>query len=92
MAHFSECITVEEAGHLKPAREVYAAAERRLDAPAPSLMLVAAHTWDLAGAAHAGWRTALIARGNQMAHHLYPRPTVTAPDLIAAAGKIANIH
>ena len=79
--YFTEIITVQESQHLKPAREVYETAERRLAAPASTLMLVAAHTWDLAGASHAGWKTALVTRGHQVAHPLYPEPTLSASDL-----------
>lgn len=86
--YFTEQITVAEAGRLKPAREVYAVAERRLGVPAAKLLLVAAHTWDLAGAAHAGWRTALVVRGRQVPHPLYPAPDVVGADLETIAARI----
>jgi len=86
--YFSDCITVQESHHLKPAREVYASARERLAEPAETLMLVAAHTWDLAGASNAGWHTTFLARGHQAAHPLYAAPTFIAPDLSAAAEEI----
>lgn len=86
--YFADHITVQESRHLKPAREVYAAAEKRLSVPPSTLMLAAAHTWDIAGASNAGWQTAFLARGHQVTHPLYPKPTLTASNVSEAAGKI----
>lgn len=89
-AYFGECITVADAGFLKPTYEVYAAAERRLTMPASALTLVAAHTWDLAAAAHAGWQTAFVNRGNQVPHPLFPSPDIVDHDLAAIAERITT--
>lgn len=90
--YFDDIITVDDSQRLKPAREVYEAAGKRLAAPASTLMLVAAHTWDIAGASHAGWQTAFLTRGHQVAHPLYPQPTLAAPDLAELAEEIVKMR
>lgn len=88
--YFADQMTVAEAGVLKPAGEVYEAAAGRLGVPTHQLLLVAAHTWDLAGAAHAGWRTAFVARGHQIPHPLFPAPALVSADLdVMASGIVA---
>ena len=57
-----EQLTVEIVGKFKPAREVYLAAADRFGVEPPAAMLVAAHDWDIAGAAAAGYRTAFVTR------------------------------
>lgn len=88
--YFAEVLTVAEAGRLKPARAVYAAAAERLGETPNELMLVAAHTWDLAGAAASGWATAFVARGGQIPHPLYPPPNFVCADLQAVATAIID--
>lgn len=88
--YFAETITVAEAGRLKPAREVYADAAKRLGNTPDELVLAAAHTWDLAGAATAGWRTAFVVRGGQIPHPLYPAPDLVGTDLEALTTKIID--
>lgn len=88
--YFTEVMTVAEAGRLKPAREVYEAASHRLGKPPGELSMVAAHTWDLAGAAACGWRTAFVARGHQIPYPLYPKPDSIGKDLSAIADILVN--
>lgn len=47
----------------KPAPEPYLHASAALDGPAREVVMVASHSWDLAGAQAVGMRTAWIARG-----------------------------
>jgi 2-haloacid dehalogenase len=86
--YFSELMTVAEVERLKPAREVYADAARRLRQLPEAIALVAAHPWDLAGAATSGWRTALIARSGEIPNPLYPAPDIVGADLDVVAGMI----
>ncbi|MGH8274024.1 MAG: haloacid dehalogenase type II [Gammaproteobacteria bacterium] len=88
--YFMKLLTVADAGRLKPARAVYAAAAERLGKAPGELMLVAAHTWDLAGAAASGWATAFVARGGQVPHPLYPLPDLVCTDLQAVATMIVD--
>lgn len=81
-------MTVAEARRLKPAREVYAAAREWLGTDSGALMLVAAHTWDLAGAAKAGWKTGFVSRDNRLSNPLYPKPTLADTTLTGLAERI----
>lgn len=83
-------MTVAEARRLKPAQEVYAAAREWLGADPTSLMLVAAHTWDLAGAAKSGWKTGFVSRDNRLPNPLYPKPTLADTSLTGLAGGIVG--
>ena len=84
---FAHVISVEEAGALKPAPEVYRFAATRLGLPPGSIWMVAAHGWDVAGAIRAGLRGAFVARPGQYPDPLTP-PEITGPDLLAVAESI----
>jgi 2-haloacid dehalogenase len=55
----------EIARDYKPTPVVYQAAADALDLPREQVLMVAAHSWDLAAAAQAGLRTAFIARPDE---------------------------
>jgi 2-haloacid dehalogenase len=57
-------------------------------APADGGWLVAAHWWDVAGAARAGLRTAWVSRDDVAYPSAAPEPDVRAGDLLEAARKI----
>ena len=50
--------------------------------------MVAAHAWDIAGAACAGLRTAFITQEEKDYLSVYPQPEVVANDLIEAANQL----
>ncbi|HKZ09158.1 MAG TPA: haloacid dehalogenase type II [Rhodanobacteraceae bacterium] len=56
-------ITIEEVQHWKPRRTVYQHAAEAQGVESQEMVLVSAHPWDIHGAAHAGLRTAFVARG-----------------------------
>ena len=60
--HFEAALSIEMVRRFKPDPAPYREACRFLDAPAEAAMLVAAHDWDVAGAARTGMRTAFITR------------------------------
>ena len=82
-----EIMSVDEAGALKPAPEVYGFAVRRLDLPPRSIWMVAAHGWDIAGATRAGLRGAFVARPSQSPDPFAP-PEIIADDLLTIAHAI----
>ena len=84
---FDEIMSVDEAGALKPAPEVYDFAVRRLDLPPSSIWMVAAHGWDIAGATRAGLRGAFVARPGQSPDPFAP-PEILADDLLGIAHAI----
>lgn len=57
-----EQLTVDIVGKFKPDSDVYLSAAERFGVAPGSMMLVAAHDWDVAGAAAAGCRTAFVTR------------------------------
>lgn len=79
---FEEIISVDSlGGSFKPARSVYEAALARLGGHSNEMLMVAAHSWDLLGAARGGYRTALINRGSKAAYPDAPEPSHIATDL-----------
>ena len=88
---FAEIMSVDEAGALKPAPEVYDFAVRRLDLPPGSVWMVAAHGWDIAGATRAGLRGAFVARPGQSPDPFAP-PEIIANDLLTLAHTILDLE
>jgi 2-haloacid dehalogenase len=88
---FHEIMSVDEAGALKPAPEVYDFAVRRLDLPPGSVWMVAAHGWDIAGATRAGLRGAFVARPGQSPDPFAP-PEIIANDLLTLAHTILDLE
>jgi 2-haloacid dehalogenase len=80
-------ISADDAGAFKPDPRVYRLALQRVGGPA---WLVAAHWWDVAGAARAGLRTAWVSRHDRVYPDAGPAPDVRAADLLEAAEAIAR--
>jgi 2-haloacid dehalogenase len=74
-------LSVESVGQYKPHREVYAWAAAQMQVAPEACMLVAAHPWDVAGAAWAGMRTAFLARLGVRPLPLAPDPDIECLDL-----------
>jgi len=88
---FNEIMSVDEAGSLKPAPEVYDFAARRLRLLPGSIWMVAAHGWDIAGATRAGLRGAFVARPDQSPDP-FARPEIIADDLLTLAHAILDLE
>ncbi|HEY1230521.1 MAG TPA: haloacid dehalogenase type II, partial [Ramlibacter sp.] len=82
---FERQLSVESVGKFKPHTEAYAWAAREMKVAPADCMLVAAHGWDVAGAAWAGMKTAFIAREGQHKFPLAPEPDADAADLVGLA-------
>lgn len=87
---FEQQISVESVGQYKPHPEVYAFAAQGMGVPPGDCMLVAAHGWDVAGAAWAGLRTAFIARPGQQKFPLAGEPELDFADLGALAAHFCD--
>jgi 2-haloacid dehalogenase len=85
---FDEALTADDAKHLKPAREAYEAAARRMGVALAQTRLVAAHAWDVAGALRAGAAAAFVARPGMQWNPLIERPDVWGVDLHEVAAQI----
>ncbi len=81
--------SAEACQRFKPAPETYALVRDALSDEAPPL-LVSSHDWDAAGAMHAGWETAFLARHGAALNPLEPRPSIVAPDMRAVADAIVT--
>src|SRR4051794_39580150 len=79
-------LSAPDSGAFKPAPAAYRYALERTGAE--RAWFVAGHWWDVAGAAHAGLRTAWISRTDRCYPNGVPQPDVRAPDLLAAAAAI----
>jgi 2-haloacid dehalogenase len=76
---------------LKPAPEPYLLAAERLGVAVGEVRLVAAHAWDLAGAAGAGCATAFVARPGKVLDPLVEAPDVIGADLAEVADRILTV-
>jgi 2-haloacid dehalogenase len=85
---FEQALSVAEVKRYKPDLEVYRFAARRLGVRPRQMMMVAAHPWDLMGAARAGCRTALIRRPDVAPFAGGPKPDIIADDLDDFAARI----
>jgi 2-haloacid dehalogenase len=75
----------DEVEAFKPDPAVYRMGIERTGAQPDDIALVAAHAWDLIGAAHVGLRTAYLARGGADWPEMLDEPDWQAPDLTALA-------
>lgn len=77
LEHFDVLLSVDDVCHIKPHPAAYGLAQQHADGEA---WMVAAHAWDILGAAQAGLKTAYVTEleGN------YPDAIFPAPDVVAA--------
>lgn len=74
---FDEVLSVDEVRRYKPAKAPYELAAERLGINTGDFTMVAAHAWDITGAAAAGCRTAFVRRPGKV-----PNPIGTQADLV----------
>jgi 2-haloacid dehalogenase len=86
--YFDESISVDSVRRFKPDLQVYRSAAAHLGAQPGEILLVAAHAWDVFGAAKAGWQTAFVTRGGIAPLPLGTKPTISGADLKAVADAI----
>ena len=80
--------SADTVGRLKPAPEPYRQVLEAAGVAAGDAVLVAAHDWDVAGAAAAGLRTAFVAREGRSPFGALAEPTYVVEDLRALAGAL----
>ena len=88
---FEALLSVEDVGKYKPHADVYRWAAGRVGADVSACLLVAAHGWDVAGAAWAGLQTAFVARPGQQKFPLGPASDITVPSLAELPGELAKV-
>lgn len=89
---FETTLSVEEVGLYKPHAHVYQWAARRAGVDLSECLLVAAHGWDVAGAAWAGMRTAFVHRSGQQPFSLGPAPELDVVSLEELADQLVSIN
>jgi 2-haloacid dehalogenase len=85
---FEQVLSADAVRRLKPAPEPYRLAAERLGVAVGELRLVAAHAWDLAGAASVGCATGFVARPGKVLDPLVEAPEVVGADLGEVADQI----
>ena len=79
--YFDKILSADSIKQLKPAKEVYEMAAKEFGVEVQEIRLVAAHTWDIAGALHAGCKAAFVARPGMVLDPLVEKPDVAGKDL-----------
>jgi 2-haloacid dehalogenase len=85
LEYFSSIFSCDAIHKTKPHPDVYALAKQDVEG---DIWMVAAHAWDIAGAACAGLRTVFINQEEKDYLGVYPQPDVVASDLVEAANQI----
>jgi 2-haloacid dehalogenase len=88
---FEAVISADSTGHLKPAPQPYHAVAERCGVSIGEVRLVAAHSWDIAGAVAAGCQAVFVARPGMVLSPLGDPPGITGSDLAAVAEQIISI-
>ncbi len=88
--HFEALLSVEDAPLWKPAAAAYAHALERCAVDPMEAMLVAAHPWDIDGAARADLATAWINRGGGPYPNYFRAPDLTVTSLTELAEKLTG--
>jgi FMN phosphatase YigB (HAD superfamily) len=89
-SYFDAVLSTDAVRRFKPAPEAYASAAERLAVAPSEALFVAAHDWDVAGAMHAGFEAAFVARHGTALNPLEARPSIVAPDLRAIAEMVVG--
>lgn len=79
--NFERVFSVDSVRCYKPAPQPYLMVAQELGVDVKSLLMVAAHSWDITGAMRAGCGGAFIARPGQVLDTLAPKPRYVAADL-----------
>ena len=78
---FERILSVDPVRKFKPALETYHYAARELGVETKDILFVAAHHWDILGAADAGCKSAFIVREGKVLSPLQARPEIVGKDL-----------
>lgn len=85
---FDAIMAAEEVKRYKPAPEPYRMVAERLGIATAEMTMIAAHAWDIAGAASAGCRTAFVSRPGKVLNPVGIQPELQDDDMREIAEKI----
>jgi 2-haloacid dehalogenase len=83
--YFQEALSVDDVRKYKPSPEPYQYAAEKLGIQLNQAVMVAAHGWDIAGATHAGMKSAFVERKGQSLYSLASNPDFIGEDLVQIA-------
>ena len=86
-----QVIVIDDVKHWKPSAAVYTHCAAQLDIAPARLALVAAHGWDIHGAARAGLATGFVRRDGQPMTGAMHSPDVQADDLPTVIDRLAAL-
>jgi 2-haloacid dehalogenase len=90
--YFEQILSADAVKRLKPAPEPYRMAAESLGVEMGRVRLIAAHSWDVAGALRAGCAAAFVARPGMVLDPLVERPDVVGVDLRELADRILEVE
>ena len=90
--YFEAVLSADTTEQLKPGPRPYLYAAETLAVPPAEICLVAAHSWDIAGALSAGCGAAFVQRPDQAMSPLGPQPEIVGTDVLDAARQIVALH
>ncbi len=85
---FEQTLSADTVQRLKPAQEPYRMAAERLGVAVRDIRLVAAHSWDIAGALNAGCAAAFVARPGQVLDPSGAQPNIVGMDVADVVERI----
>lgn len=88
--HFARVLSADSAQRLKPSSAPYLMVAGALGVEPRSLMLVASHAWDVAGAMQAGCQACFLNRPGEVLDEIAPRPSLIASDLSDLSRQLAR--
>jgi 2-haloacid dehalogenase len=86
--YFEQALSADSVQRLKPAREPYHYAAAQLGVAAGDIVLIAVHSWDVAGALSAGCRAGFVARSGKVLNPGFRAPDFAGGTLVDVAEQI----
>jgi 2-haloacid dehalogenase len=90
--YFDRNFSVDTVRRFKPAPEPYRMVAEELGLAPGKMWMIAAHAWDVGGAAQVGFRTAFVRRPGKAPSPLFPKADVIGNTLLEAAEGIAGLE
>ncbi len=87
---FHHILSVDEVKRYKPAREPYAMAAERLGIQTGDFMMIAAHAWDISGAANAGCKTAFVERPGKVQNPVGAKADIHGKGVLGVATQLCK--
>jgi len=87
---FDHILSVDEVKRYKPAREPYAMAAERLGIQTGDFMMIAAHAWDISGAANAGCKTAFVERPGKVQNPVGAKADIHGKGVLGVATQLCK--